>query len=91
MTNGGERSPAVRFFGWLLMGAGGLIAVTAGACSLFVLGSMLISGGSGAEPYLGLVGMLLTVMMVGGIPFGVGAALFFAGRTISRPKVTRRD
>lgn len=90
MSDGNKRSPAVRFFGWLLMGAGGLIAVTAGACSLYILGSMLIDGG-GATPYFGTSGMLITVAIVGGVPFAVGTALFFAGRAISRPRVTRRD
>ena len=90
MTNGDERSPTVRFFGWLLMGVGGLIAVTAGACSLFILGSMLIDGG-GATPYFQTGGMLIMVAIVGGVPFAVGTALFFGGRAISRPRITRQD
>ena len=88
MTNGGERSPAVRFFGWLLMGIGGLIALTAGACSLVFLVSMLSSGGDGLD---GLVNALGLLLLFGGIPIAVGLALIFAGREISRPRVTRRD
>jgi hypothetical protein len=82
------RNPVVVFFGWLLMGIGGLIAVTAGACSLFFLVSML--SGSGGN-LAGIPGMLGLMLLFGGIPLAVGAALFFAGRAISRPRITRQD
>ncbi len=88
MTHDGERGPAVRFFGWLLMGIGGLIALTAGACSLVFLVSMLSSSGDGLD---GLVSALGLLLLFGGVPIAVGLALIFAGRAISRPRVTRRD
>lgn len=83
-----ERNPAVVFFGWLLMGIGGLIAVTAGACSVVFLVSMLGSAGSSLE---GLPGMLGLMLIYGGIPLGVGVLLVVAGRAISEPRFTRRD
>lgn len=83
-----ERNPAVIFFGWLLMGIGGLIAVTAGACSLYFVVSMLGNGAGGPD---GFVNVLFMTLIFGGIPIAVGAALIFAGRAISRPRVTRRD
>ena len=89
MTDGNKRSPAVRFFGWLLMGIGGLIAVTAGACSMIFLVSMLGSGGGGLAD--GLPGMLGLILMFGGIPLVVGVLLVIAGRAISKPPLTRRD
>lgn len=82
------KNPVVTFFGWLLMGIGGLIAVTAGACSLYFLVSMLGGGSGGFGGWISALGL---VMLFGGIPFAVGAALFFAGRVISRPRITKRD
>lgn len=82
-----ERSPAVVFFGWLLMGIGGLIAVTAGACSLYFLAGLL-GAGDGLD---GLVSGLGLILIFGGVPIAVGLALIYAGRVISRPRVTRRD
>ena len=79
----GERNPVVRFFGWLLMGIGGLIAVTAGACSLYFLVSMVASTGSGG--FGGVLGSLGLVAAFGGVPIAVGVGLFVAGRAISRP------
>lgn len=82
-----ERNPAVVFFGWLLMGIGGLIAVTAGACSVVFMVSML-SSGDGLD---GLVSTLGFMLIFGGIPVSVGTALVIAGRAISKPRITKRD
>lgn len=66
-----------QFFGWLLMGVGGLIAFTAGACSLLVLLSSL--------SYLdGLPSTLIMIAGFGGIPILVGVAVFVAGRYLAR-------
>ena len=84
-----ERNPAVVFFGWLLMGIGGLIAVTAGACSLYFLAGVLGAGGGGGLD--GLMSGLGLILLFGGVPIAVGLALIVAGRAISRPGGARRD
>ena len=72
-----KRNPVVAFLGWLLMGAGGLIVLTAGDCSAFFLISML------GYPE-GIPGMLGMILVFGGIPVVVGLSLFFAGRYLAR-------
>lgn len=82
-----ERNPVVVFLGWLLMGIGGLIAVTAGACSaIFAIPAVL----SSLEYPGGLPGMLVMVLIFGGVPILFGIGLFVAGRAIARPSRVRR-
>ena len=64
-------------FGGILLAAGILIAGVSGLCSLVILGM-------GVTEPSGLVGMLPTILLVGGIPFAVGLGLFFLGRSMLR-------
>lgn len=67
-------------FGGILLAIGILIAGASGLCSLAVL-----LGGFGG------FSMLPVVLMVGGIPFAVGAALGFGGRALIRQARFERD
>lgn len=87
MSEQGQRNPVIVFFGWVLMGIGGLIAATAGACSLIFLAQVATAGGGLA----GIAGMLGLIAIFGGTPMVVGVGLFIAGRVISRRRVTRPD
>jgi hypothetical protein len=77
MSGAPHRMTATRFFGGLLMAAGGLIAVSAGLCSAFVTFVGMTQSGSGLAPL---------VLLFGGIPFAIGLALFFVGRGLFREK-----
>lgn len=65
-------------FGSILMGVGILIAGASGLCSLVVLGEGLSDVVGGFGEVLGIV------LFVGGIPFGIGVAIFFGGRALVR-------
>ena len=67
-----------QLFGGILLGIGLLIALLSGACSVLVIISGLSSGGVGA-----LSGAPI-VLIFGGIPFVIGAALFLTGRAMLR-------
>lgn len=71
----------IKFVGWLMMAAGGLIAVTAGACTVFVGLPMMLSS---LDYPLGVWGNLMMVAIVGGIPILVGTGLFIGGRVLAR-------
>jgi hypothetical protein len=60
------------FFSYALAVVGGLIALTAGLCSLAVFGSF--SSRDQSDPQ-----MWMLVLTVGGIPFAVGIALLITG------------
>jgi hypothetical protein len=62
-------------FGGILLAIGILIAGASGLCSLAVL----FGGGFG-----GNAGILPLVLVIGGIPFAVGAALGFGGWSLIR-------
>jgi hypothetical protein len=79
------RMTATRFFGGLLMAAGGLIAVSAGLCS--VIFSIMGLRESGLSKELFTVGVPL-VLVVGGVPIAIGLALFFVGRMLYREPPT---
>jgi hypothetical protein len=71
----------IRFFGWLLMAMGGLIALTAGACTLIVGGQMIWASLQYAQ---GIPGSLFLILIFGGVPIMVGIGLFIAGRALAR-------
>lgn len=83
MTNSDSGTTVTRFFGWLLVGAGALIMLTAGACSVFVVLSSL------GYPE-GLPGALMMVLLFGGVPILVGLALFAVGRRLARVGAPRQ-
>lgn len=77
-----------QYFGCLLMVVGGLIAVTAGACSAVSVFSGFLSGAGGANSVVHSAGeALILALIFGGIPFAVGAGLFFLGRRMYRQPV----
>lgn len=59
--------------GGILLAIGILIAGASGICSLVVLVSSLGDGS-----------MILTILVIGGIPFLIGLGLFYAGRALIR-------
>jgi hypothetical protein len=67
-------------FGGILMGIGILIAGLSGLCTLLVAGTSLFGSGSSGD----LVSIIPAVLAFGGIPFGIGLGLFFAGRHLIR-------
>ncbi|MDZ4364487.1 hypothetical protein [Brevundimonas sp.] len=75
-----ERNPVLAFLGWLLMGIGGLIVVTAGACTaIFAVPAML----SSFQYPEGLPQLLFMVFLFGGVPILVGIGLFVGGRAMA--------
>jgi len=86
MTERRQPSQVAVFFGFLLMAVGGLIVLTAGACSAMALAYL-----GTTDSLDGMLGMLMSVLLFGGLPLAAGAGLFIVGRRISKPRVTRRD
>ena len=73
-----------QLFGGILLAVGILIAGASGLCSLvFLFGS---GGGMG-----GIAGMLPAVLMFGGIPFAIGAAIAFGGYVLIRSARNERE
>jgi hypothetical protein len=68
--------------GGILLAIGILIAGASGLCSLVVLLSSGEFGGGG---------MLGVVLLVGGIPFALGAGLAFAGQTLIKQARKERE
>jgi len=79
-------SPVQKFFGGALMAVGGLIAALCGLCTLGVIGFGVFDtfgGGSSADD---LVGGIVMVSIIGGIPTGLGVLLFMWGRRLYAPR-----
>lgn len=73
-----------RLFGGILLAIGILIMSGSGLCSLVV-----IFGGISGTPNWGITWLAL---LIGGIPFGLGFALFYLGRSLlRRPKKLDED
>ncbi len=89
MTSTQDPGPVRKFFGWLLMAVGGLIAGTTGACSLYILATSIFSGGD-LGYFGGLLSWIALVLVVGGIPCLIGVAVFFGGRALCRPRPRNR-
>ncbi len=68
----------MKILGSIMLAVGILIAGASGLCSLVVFGSGMSQGGNGLGELFGIV------LIVGGIPFGIGLALFFGGRALVR-------
>jgi hypothetical protein len=85
MSDGAGPRPVGRFFGGLLMAIGGLIAVTSGLCSLAVTAIGLGSNLSDASAFMTILTAGLPFLLgIGGIPFVIGLAMYFAGRSLYR-------
>ncbi len=77
-----DRDPIVRLFGAFLMAVGGLMAALCGLCSLaFVMGT--VASGTGLDA---MGGMLVLVLVLGGLPVGLGLLIFYAGRRLRAKK-----
>jgi hypothetical protein len=83
MSGPPRRMTATRFFGGLMMAAGGLIAVSAGLCSAVISVMGLTDGGTTEEI---LTEGVPLVLVVGGTPFAIGVTLFFVGRRLYRER-----
>jgi len=68
--------PTRRFFGWLLLLVGGLIATLCGLCTAVFFVAGLIPHGDTSFTILSV--------FVGGIPTAIGVGLFVAGRALLR-------
>ena len=77
-----------RFFGVLLMAIGVLIAGLSGLCSLAFFAMMMSGPGNNAGVFFGGVVM---VLIIGGLPFGVGVVLIIVGRSVYRSAKPRAD
>ena len=89
MTSPQNPGSARQFFGWLLMGVGGLIAGTTGACTVYFLAVPIFSGG-GTEYFGGLLSWIMLVLVLGGIPCMIGVAVFSGGRALCRRRPSQR-
>ena len=69
--------------GGILLAVGILIAGASGLCSLAVL----FGGGMGS----GMLNTLPLVLLIGGIPFAIGAAIAFGGQALIRQARNERD
>ena len=72
-----------KLFGGILIAVGILIAGASGLCSL----AILFSGGMGPEA----MSMLPMVLMIGGIPFAVGAGIAYGGYALLRSARNERE
>lgn len=83
-----------RFLGGLLMAVGVLIGGLGGLCTLGFIGMMVVSMSS-ANSYSGVLGNALASAMlsliVGAFPMGIGAGLFFLGRSLRRSAGPRKS
>ncbi|MBS0638999.1 MAG: hypothetical protein U1E70_19750 [Acetobacteraceae bacterium] len=84
MSDGRSRMTPAVFFSGLMMVFGVLIAIGSGLCSVGLSIAGLASTRSSTEMWELLTMGVPIVGIVGGIPFGVGLVLFFAGRAWSR-------
>jgi len=68
-----------QMFGGILLAAGILIAGGSGLCSLAILFDGGFAGDMG-----GWLSILPLVLLIGGIPLGIGVAMAFGGRALLR-------
>lgn len=74
-----------KLIGGILLAVGALIAGASGLCTLVVIGSSLASPNEWTQGGAsGLFGSFMIVLIVGGIPFLLGAGLFLLGRRMLR-------
>jgi hypothetical protein len=73
-----------QFFGGILLAVGILIAGASGLCSLWVL---FMPGGE----FGGDLSILPLVLLIGGIPFALGTAIAFGGRSLIRQARKERE
>lgn len=79
-----SRSAPRTFLGGLLIAVGGLIATLSGLCSLAVIGASYSAVLKGPGVLGNLIGGLLLVGVVGGVPFVLGVGLVIGGLAIIR-------
>ena len=72
-----QGNSAGRFFGWMMIGCGGLIAVLCGACTLFF-------GGLWFGDWNRDGGLTALALFIGGAPTLVGVALVVLGVMLAR-------
>ena len=74
--------PVVKLFGAMLMAVGGLIAILSGLCSLGFLGVLITNAFHSPAGAGSALAMSPLVLLFGGVPFAVGAAVFIVGRKL---------
>jgi hypothetical protein len=82
-----DKSAAQRFFGYLLMAVGGLMMVLCGGCTLLYLGAGIRSWlASPDDLYYAQWShfIIIASLIIGGLPTGIGLALFVIGRGMKR-------
>ena len=81
-----DGSAVRRFFAGLLMAVGGLIAVLCGGCTVFFLGTAILTSLRGGESSNAsdALGLGISAILFGGMPTVVGVALFLWGRRMKR-------
>jgi hypothetical protein len=69
------------FFGATLLGCGILIAGLSGLCGMLFLGGALFDSPSGGADQFSI---LPAVLLIAGIPLGIGIGMIFGGRAVIR-------
>jgi hypothetical protein len=86
-----QPTPVERFFGWLLVAVGGLMALLCGACTLTFWGVSFFGAIGGQPDALGaMAGLFVMVAIIGGLPTVGGVVLVWAGWRIVHPKTPPR-
>lgn len=84
--------PVRSFFTWVMVVVGVLIVALAGPCTLYLAGMSLIEMGKGGEGGSYAPIMLITALIVGGIPFVGGVVLLVVAiRSLRLDRMRRRD
>jgi hypothetical protein len=85
-----------RFFAYVLMAIGGLIALLCGGCTVVFLGALINSalinvGGRGPvtpawryNAFWGVIRFSIVPLVVGGLPTAVGVVMFVLGRRMAK-------
>jgi len=70
------RDPGRTFFGYVLVAVGGLMTALCGLCTATFMVAAVVPGGD--------TSFFVMALVIGGIPTGIGVALFVAGRAVLR-------
>ncbi|HEY1753317.1 MAG TPA: hypothetical protein VGG29_18820 [Caulobacteraceae bacterium] len=80
--------PVDRFFGWLLIAVGALLALLCGACTLTLWGVAIYGmlQTPGADALGAAANLFFLVAFIGGVPTVGGVLLIWAGWRVGHPK-----
>jgi hypothetical protein len=77
---------AGKFFGWLLIVAGVLLAALCGLCTVLVIGVSLDAPASNGPQNYGGGAMIPIALLLGGVPTVFGGLMIWAGVVLVRAK-----